>query len=108
MKIFCNEKLLINQVTVADTFITKLKGLLGKNHIDEDEALLLKNCSSIHCLFMKITIDAVYLSRNMTVIYKETIKPWHVGKIVKKTCHVLELKEGKSAEVKIGDILYLK
>ncbi len=108
MKIFCNERLLISRADVADTFITKLTGLLGRSSIDENEGLLLKNCSSIHCFFMKFTIDAVYLSKNMTVIYKEEIKPWKTGKIVKKACHVLELKEGKSSELKIGDTLQLK
>lgn len=104
MKIFCGEKFFVN-IIVADTFKEKLIGLLNKSSIDEDEGLLLRNCSSIHCLFMKFPIDAVYLSKNMEVIYKETVKPWKIGKIVKNVCHVLELKDGKSKELEIGDIL---
>jgi len=108
MVVMYNNKLLANQVAIADTFNKRLKGLLGKSSINIEEGLLLKNCSSIHCFFMRFTIDAVYLSENMTVIEKETIKPWKIGKIVKNTIHVLELKEGASQDVKIGDTLLFK
>ncbi len=105
MIVICNDKHLASEITLADTFYKRLKGLLGKSSINAQEGLLLKNCSSIHCFFMKFTIDAIYLSKNMTVIEKETIKPWKTGKMVKNTAHVLELKEGASQNVKAGDTL---
>lgn len=108
MIVMCNGILLTSQVVIADTFKKKLIGLLGRSSIDETEGLLLQKCSSIHCFFMRFTIDAIYISKNMTVIDKETLKPWKIGKIVKNAYHVLELKEGASKEVKIGDTLLLK
>jgi uncharacterized membrane protein (UPF0127 family) len=106
MKAYCNERLVVNDVKTADTFKSRLKGLLGRDKL-ADEGLLLRECSSIHCFFMKITIDAVYLSEDMTVLYKETIKPWSLGKIVKNTKHILELPENASKNIKIGDIVTL-
>lgn len=104
MKAYCNDEIIVNKVKVADTFKMRLIGLMGRKKI-QDEGLLLTHCSSIHCLFMKITIDAVYLSKDMTVLYKETIKPWRLGKIVEKTRHVLELPENASINIRIGDTI---
>ncbi|MFB0921008.1 MAG: DUF192 domain-containing protein, partial [Oscillospiraceae bacterium] len=61
-------------------------------------------CSAIHCFFMKIPIDAVYLSKNMTVLGTETLRPWSVGGYFKGTANVLELKAGR-ALVNPGDVL---
>lgn len=106
MKAYCNAETIVNNIKIADTFKLKLIGLMGRNKL-QDEGLFLKDCSSIHCLFMKITIDAVYLSKDMKVLYKETIKPWRLGKIIKKTKNVLELPEGASQNIKIGDTIKL-
>ena len=104
MKAYCNDEIIANDIKVADTFKMRLIGLMGREKL-QDEGLLLTDCSSIHCFFMRTTIDAVYLSMDMTVLYKETIKPWRLGKIVKKTRHVLELPENASQNIKIGDTI---
>lgn len=104
MVITCNGSVLADQVKLADTFFTRFIGLMGKKNLKDGEGLLLMRCSAIHCFFMKITIDAVSLSNNMTVLGIETLKPWHIGKCIKKTAHILELP-ANSANVSIGDIL---
>jgi uncharacterized membrane protein (UPF0127 family) len=106
MKVYCNEEIIVHEVKIADTFKTRLIGLMGRDKL-QDEGLLLTNCSSIHCFFMKITIDAVYLSKDMTVLYKDTLKPWRIGKIVKGAKHILEIPENASARIKIGDTIEL-
>ncbi len=102
MKAYCNNQLILSNVIIADTFFSRFKGLLGRKSINTDEGLLLKNCSSIHCFFMKFTIDAVYLSEDMEVLYKETIKPWGIGKIIKNTRHILEIPENASQAMQTG------
>lgn len=102
MKAYVNNIILINNLTVAKSFEARLVGLLNKKSI-KDEGLLLMNCSSIHCFFMKFTIDAVYLSKDMNVLDKETVSPWKIGKFVKKTKHVLELPESAAKDIMIGD-----
>ena len=106
MKAYSNDVIIVNDIKIADTFKLKLIGLMGREKL-QDEGLLLTDCSSIHCFFMKTTIDAVYLSRDMEVLYRETIKPWKLGKIVKKTRHVLELPENASKNIEIGDTIKL-
>ena len=69
MKLYVNDTLLSGNIKSAESFKTKLIGLLKKKSLDKNEGLLLTNCSGIHCFFMKFTIDAVYLSKDMKVIY---------------------------------------
>lgn len=103
MKIYVNDVLLADDIKIADNFLLRLKGLLGKKKIEKNEGLLLMNCPNVHCFFMKFAIDVIYLSDSMTVLYKETIEPWKVGKIVKKTSHILELPKDRAESITIGD-----
>lgn len=104
MKVFYRGTL-IKEVGIANNFISRFVGLMGKKSMKNNEGLLLVKCSSIHCFFMKFPIDVVYLSKDMNVLYIETIRPWRIGKITKKTYHVLELAEGASRGVLLGDKL---
>jgi len=106
MKICCNKNLIADQVDIACSFYTRFIGLMNKKTIASSEGLLLVDCPSVHCFFMKFPIDAIYLSDDMRVIYCETLKPWQTGKRVTGAAHVLELPAG-TAEKRIacGDIL---
>ncbi len=108
MIIYNNGVLLADKVQSADTFFQRFIGLMGKIGLDSSEGLLLKNCSSVHCFFMKFPIDVIYLASDMTVLYKETIRPWHIGRFVKDAKHVLELPEGQAANLQLGSQLLIK
>jgi uncharacterized membrane protein (UPF0127 family) len=105
MNAVINNSVVIKSVIIADTFKSRLVGLLSKKSIDFDEGLLLFKCTSIHCFFMKFTIDVVYLSSDMKVLFVETVKPWKIGKMVKNCAHVLELQEGAAKNISVGDII---
>ena len=108
MDIYFNNESVIQQVRVANNFVKKFFGLMGKRSMNCYEGLLLLNCSSIHCFFMKIPIDAVYLSKDLEVLAIETIKPWHVGRSYKDVRHVLELEVGIGhKKFSVGDQLIL-
>ena len=95
----------VPRVRVADSYFTRLKGLMFRKELEEGEGLLLKNCSSIHCCFMKFPIDVVYINDKMIVMKVETVRPWRVGSIVRGAKHVLELAEGTASGLKTGDML---
>lgn len=106
MYIYCKEKLAADKVELADTFFKRLVGLIGKKNLMEGEGLLLTNCPAVHCFFMKTAIDAVYLTKDFTVLWIETLKPWRKGSHIKKTKHILELAEGTASEfITVGDKL---
>lgn len=106
MKVFCNKEILLEEVHVADRFFSRLIGLMNKRYLPPSQGLLLYRCSRIHCMLMKFPIDAVYLSDDMTVLEIETVQPWHLGKRVPHTEHILELSAGQATgKVSVGDRL---
>lgn len=109
VEIICNGSVIADQVRVADTYFTRLRGLLGTKKLERGEGLLLTQCSSVHCFFMKFTIDVVYLSKDMVVLGTETLRPWRIGKWVRGTVHTLELAEGVAVPgLKKGDRLVIQ
>ncbi len=101
MTVRCEERILADKVNNADSFMKRLVGLMGKKRLQPGEGLLL-SCSSIHCFFMKIPIDAVYISKKMTVLGTQTLKPWRIGKWYPGTKYVLELQAGAASAVDPG------
>lgn len=99
---FGNKKVVF-AVKIAKTFKDRFMGLMGKTSLPDKEGMFFTKCSSIHCFFMKMPIDVVYLNKEYTVLYKETVKPWHIGKIVKHAVHIVELKEHAGDEINAGD-----
>ena len=98
--LLCGEK-----VWMADNFFTRLRGLMFRKKLDEGEGMFLKNCSSIHCFFMRFPIDVIYLDKKMSVIGTETVMPNRIGSYFRGTKHVLELEKGKASLVKVGDVM---
>lgn len=84
--------LLADKVSLAENFFSRTKGLLGKKSLAENEALIIKPCNSIHTLFMRFAIDAVFLDRqNKVVALKENMEPFGFTPIYWKAYLVIEL-----------------
>lgn len=108
MKIYRDDLLIGDRIELANSFGNKLVGLIGKKVLLDGEGLLLMGCPAIHCFFMKVPIDAVYLSKEMKVVGMETIQPWRLGRRFADTANVLELAEGITKNtIKVGDCLTL-
>jgi uncharacterized protein len=95
---------------VADSFLTRLRGLLGRRELPRDEGLLINPCSSIHTWFMRFPIDVVFLDRDLGVVrVAPNVRPWRLrwGKGARQ---VLELAAGEVAErgIAAGDRLTLE
>ena len=96
-------------IIVADTFKTRLLGLMGKKNIDY--GMLFPNCNSIHTFNMRENIDILGLNENNEVIYKyENLSKNRIIRInnPKKKTSVLELPNNTSKNIKINTILLLK
>lgn len=99
---------LLEQVKLADHFMSRLIGLMGRKSIGAQEGLLLKKVSCIHMCFMRFSICAVYLDKNFCVIDKETVKPWRCGKFCKGAVHVLEMHESRLNDIRLSEKLVLE
>ena len=67
-------------LTVADTALTRMKGLLGRRSLGDGEGLLLRPAGSIHTAFMRFPIDAVFLDADMRVLrVASNLRPWRLA-----------------------------
>jgi hypothetical protein len=91
----------------ADTFSTRLFGLIPRRSLGEEEALWLEPCAMIHMCFMSFAIDAAFLDREGRVLRVVAgLKPWRVSPWVPGARGVLELPSGRCAgRVEEGDLL---
>ncbi len=82
----------------AETFSTRLFGLIPRRSLGEEEALWLEPCSMIHMCFMSFAIDAVFLDRDLKVLrVLENFGPWRFSPWVPGARGVLELPAGRAA-----------
>lgn len=83
------------KVRVAGNWIQRLRGLIGREALEEGEGLLIPKCSSVHTFFMKFPIDILFLDRDRRVTGtvsrlipgRFALGPW-------STRSVLELESG--------------
>ena len=61
-------RVLAARVTVANTFFSRTKGLLGRRGLSDGEAMVFPRCNSIHTLGMRFPIDAVFVNREWRVV----------------------------------------
>ncbi|MEH7073674.1 DUF192 domain-containing protein [Neobacillus drentensis] len=102
---------LVNNLSTANTFLKRLKGLMFSNSLPAGHGLLIQPCQSIHTFFMKYSIDVLYISKDLEVVgLDETLMPAKVGKLQKRAYSVLELPAGtiRQTETKIGNYITIK
>jgi uncharacterized membrane protein (UPF0127 family) len=85
-----------------------MRGLLGRRSLAADEGLLIRPAGSIHMLFMRFAIDAVFCDRDLRVVaIRRGLRPWRFA--AAKGAHVVvELAEGAAAGVDVGDRLSIE
>ncbi|HBE89211.1 MAG TPA: DUF192 domain-containing protein [Elusimicrobia bacterium] len=90
----------------AETFKTRLLGLIPRKSLAAGEALWLDPCTGIHTCFMSFPIDAVFLDRDLRVLLVERdMRPWRLSAFVEEARSVLELPSGAAAALAEGDAL---
>lgn len=80
----------------AGTFWSRFLGLMFRKELPKDKGLHIAPCNSIHMMFMKFSIDVVFLDRDGNVVkLRERVRPW-VGMVgpVSGAFSVLELPIG--------------
>ena len=56
------------KLIVADNFVTRLRGLLGRSLLPDDTALLIIRCNCVHTFWMRFPIDVIFLDQEGTVL----------------------------------------
>jgi uncharacterized protein len=103
---------LAHDVTVAESFGSRLMGLMGREQLDPDEGLWLLPCNSVHMFFMRTPLDIAYLDRQQRVVRcVPEMREWRVKLLPVPHAHsALELAPGTLSRhgIKEGDQLQME
>ena len=92
-----NGSIVCERCLLAETALTRMRGLLGRRELPSGEGILLKPASSVHMAFMRFAIDAVFLDRDMRVVkVAADLRPWRVA-AARGAKSVLEIASGEAA-----------
>lgn len=101
-----------SDLKIADTLLARTKGLLGRTQLPEGEGLWIKRCNSIHTVFMKFPIDAVFVDDDLKVIsVYHALRPWRITWLHMKATSVFELPAGtlkKHGGIQVGEQLLVR
>jgi len=103
-----HKTVLVERLEVADTFLSRMTGLLGRPGLAEGDGLLITGCNSIHMFFMRFAIDVVFLNEAGRVIgLVERIPPFALSPVFWKAAKALELPAGtiERSRTQTGDQL---
>jgi uncharacterized membrane protein (UPF0127 family) len=95
---------------VADTPLTRMRGLLGRSGLKDGEGLLLRPANSVHMFFMRFPIDVVFLDRELAVRkIVEPLRPWRMASC-RGARAALELPAGTAGRcgITVGERLSLE
>ena len=91
------------KIEKADTFCKRLLGLMGRKSLASGYALMLKPCNSVHMLFMRFSIDVVFMDKEFRIKkIVRNLKPWSGLAICLDACAVLELNAGEASRLQLS------
>ena len=99
---------LATTVRKADSFVTRLVGLLKRNTLGPEEAVWLIPSKGIHTIGMKFPIDVLFLDKNSVVVGAiPGLSPYRITAVRLRGHSVLELPKGTLGKslTEIGDQL---
>ena len=108
---YTKNTILAKEARLADTFVSRMIGLLDRPNISKGEALVITQCQSIHMFFMRFAIDVVFANKdNQIVGLVENIQPFRLSPIFFKASYAIELAPGVIVDSKtaIGDRISLE
>jgi hypothetical protein len=113
LEVICpaREATLVSRGSLAETYGSRLKGLLGRRWLASGDGLLLEPCNSIHMFFMRFAIDAVYLDADDRVLrVVDDLRPWKIGPTLRRARKVLEVPAGAAVAcgLQTGDQLLIR
>jgi uncharacterized membrane protein (UPF0127 family) len=101
---------LATRVEPAFDSATRRRGLLGRDSVPADYALIIAPCSSVHTFFMRFALDLVFVLRDGTVVKTcRAVKPWRIAGALRAFA-VIEAASGfiDRAEIVAGDVVGLR
>jgi hypothetical protein len=105
------ETFLAFRVTVADSILGRMVGLLGKRSLSPDSGVWIVPANAVHTVGMLFTFDLVLIDKNFKVVgLKELLRPFRVTRPIFRAESVLELPAHAiiRSRTEIGDQLVIE
>jgi len=101
IRIFRDDILLWQRVLVANSFLSRLIGLLNRSSLEPSEGMFFHKAPAIHTIGMRFPIDIIFLdaSRRVTKVLQQ-VKPNRILPYIKSR-YTIELAAGQSEEKRI-------
>ena len=103
------QQVIAENLTLNDTFFSRLIGLMGKRNLPPGSGIILKPCTQIHTCFMRFNIDVIFLDADLQVLHiVENMPPWRISPLFLKARYTIELPANTlKGSIKKGDKLVL-
>ena len=100
-------EIILDDLRIAENFVSRFRGLMGIKYLPNNSGLWITPCNSIHCFFMRIPIDVIFLDKENQVVHiSKSMKPWSISPIIRKARSVVEVNADTLSNVlEIGDRL---
>lgn len=97
-----NDECVIPGVSRTSNFLERMRGLLAKPALNENQGLLIFPCSSVHTFGMSYAIDLVFLDNSWTIVKTvDSLKPWRMT-ASRAANMVLELAAGSLGRLQLS------
>ena len=106
LEVASTRRTLATNIEVADSFPSRLRGLIGRRELGDGEALLFERARQVHTLGMRFPIDVVFCDRRWRVVHVVPgMRPWRVSRWVRDASVALELRAGAAGDLARGESL---
>lgn len=105
------EVVLVERVKWCSSYICRLKGLMFRHKLGEDEGLLLVDAAesrwgaSIHMWFVFMPLGVIWLDCQRKVVDIKVARPWRVYLPAQAARYILETSPAYLEKVQVGDRL---
>lgn len=92
----------------ATGFFQRLRGLIGKRSLPEGYGLLIAPCNSIHMLFMRFPIDAIFIDKDFRIKkIVANLPTWFGFAFCLEAWAVIEMNAGEASRLNldVGQLL---
>ncbi|MDP2924264.1 MAG: DUF192 domain-containing protein [Candidatus Omnitrophota bacterium] len=98
---------IVEKAGVAKTFFQRAAGLMFRENMDTNEAMIFYKAPSIHMFFMFFPIDVVFLDKNMRVMkICAALRPWQMASCFKSAVTIeLPVHTANNTGLTVGDVL---
>ncbi len=102
-------EVIAKKVRRCDHVFSRLKGLLGTDKLNPEEACWLIPCNMVHTIGMRYPIDVIFLNKKKEIVsIIQNLKPNRFSPLVVAAHSVVEFAAGAERKIRVGEQLEWK